>query len=107
MSPRAESPGAVLDRPAPGLLELVSAEVAAVLADQAPETAVPANADARFYDDLGFDSVMLMQLKYRIENRLPELGELSLSEMVGSLVSVTTLVEYLTDLTDLAEEGRP
>ncbi|MFJ9521960.1 acyl carrier protein [Kitasatospora sp. NPDC101801] len=104
MSPGAESPGAVLDRPARGLLELVSAEVAAVLADQAPGPVVPADADARFYDDLGFDSVMLMQLKYRIENRLPELGELSLSEMVGSLVSVTTLVEYLTDL---AEEVRP
>ncbi|MFJ1705661.1 acyl carrier protein [Kitasatospora sp. NBC_00374] len=90
---------AVLERPARLLGELAE-EAAAVLGGGRP--AVPV--DARFYDDLGFDSVMLMQLKYRIELRFPELGELSLAEMVDSLVNCSTLAEYLTEL---AAEVRP
>ncbi|MFD4141044.1 beta-ketoacyl synthase N-terminal-like domain-containing protein [Streptomyces sp. NPDC058572] len=49
----------------------------------------------RFYDDLGFDSVMLMELKYRLEVRFPEVGELSMPEMLASLVSVESLIGYL------------
>ncbi|NUK66389.1 acyltransferase domain-containing protein [Streptomyces lunaelactis] len=51
----------------------------------------------RFYDDLGFDSVMLMELKYRLEVRFPELGELSMPEMLSSLVSVESLIAYLSE----------
>jgi acyl transferase domain-containing protein len=49
----------------------------------------------RFYDDLGFDSVMFMELKYRLEEGFPQLGELSIPEMMSSLVTVETLVGYL------------
>lgn len=51
----------------------------------------------RFYDDLGFDSVMLMELKYRLEARFPEIGELSMPEMLSSLVSVNSLIVYLNE----------
>ncbi|MCQ4084288.1 phosphopantetheine-binding protein [Streptomyces sp. RB6PN25] len=51
--------------------------------------------DDRFYDDLGFDSVMFMELKYRLEERIPELGELSIPEMMSSLVTPATLTDYL------------
>lgn len=51
----------------------------------------------RFYDDLGFDSVMLMELKYRLEVRFPEVGELSMPEMLSSLVSVESLIGYLSE----------
>jgi acyl carrier protein len=56
------------------------------------------DADLRFYDDLGFDSVMLMELKYRLETRFPELGELSLPEMLSSLVSIGSLADYVRGL---------
>ncbi|MGI5403978.1 beta-ketoacyl synthase N-terminal-like domain-containing protein [Streptomyces sp. CA-135486] len=51
----------------------------------------------RLYDDLGFDSVMLMELKYRLEVRFPEVGELSMPEMLSSLVSVESLIGYLSE----------
>ncbi|MDQ0939590.1 beta-ketoacyl synthase N-terminal-like domain-containing protein [Streptomyces sp. V1I1] len=51
----------------------------------------------RFYDDLGFDSVMLMELKYRLEVRFPEIGELSMPEMLSSLVTVESLIGYLSE----------
>ncbi|SER33047.1 type I polyketide synthase [Streptomyces qinglanensis] len=54
--------------------------------------------DVRFYDDLGFDSVMLMELKHRLEVRFPELGELSLPEMIAGLVSIGSLTAYLRGL---------
>ncbi|WP_035793665.1 acyl carrier protein [Kitasatospora mediocidica] len=103
MTPAVDGPGAVLARPQDVWREPVTLEVAAVVAAQDPSRAGLPGADARFYDDLGFDSVMLMQLKYRLETRFPELGELSLADMVGSLLSVGTLVEYLADLA----EGQP
>ncbi|MFI8852404.1 type I polyketide synthase [Streptomyces sp. NPDC053499] len=56
------------------------------------------NEESRFYDDLGFDSVMLMELKHRLEVRFPDLGELSLPEMLASLVSIGTLATYLRGL---------
>ncbi|MCX4820512.1 acyltransferase domain-containing protein [Streptomyces sp. NBC_01142] len=51
----------------------------------------------RFYDDLGFDSVMLMELKYRLEVCFPQVGELSMPEMLSSLVSVESLIGYLSE----------
>ncbi|WP_240135216.1 type I polyketide synthase [Streptomyces sp. MUM 178J] len=59
----------------------------------------------RFYDDLGFDSVMLMELKYRLEVRFPELGELSMPEMLSSLVSVESLIGYLGEQLEAAVAG--
>ncbi|MQY11664.1 Phenolphthiocerol synthesis polyketide synthase type I Pks15/1 [Streptomyces sp. RB5] len=54
--------------------------------------------ELRFYDDLGFDSVMLMELKYRLEARFPVPGGLEMPEMLASLVSVGTLVDYIGGL---------
>ncbi|MFJ3232155.1 type I polyketide synthase [Streptomyces sp. NPDC086787] len=50
---------------------------------------------ARFYEDLGFDSVMIMQLKDRIEARLPHLGEVSVQQLLPALRSVGTLAQFL------------
>ncbi|GAA0668418.1 hypothetical protein GCM10010193_20290 [Kitasatospora atroaurantiaca] len=73
-------------------------EVAQVAAEILGTDAERPTGETRFHDDLGFDSVMLMQLKYRLESRLPELGELSLPDMVDSMRSVRTLAEYLGSL---------
>ncbi|WP_086831225.1 type I polyketide synthase [Streptomyces sp. NRRL B-24572] len=54
--------------------------------------------EARFYEDLGFDSVMIMQLKDRIEAGLPSLGELSVPRMLPALRSVASLADHLNDL---------
>ncbi|WP_328874304.1 phosphopantetheine-binding protein [Streptomyces sp. NBC_00287] len=53
--------------------------------------------DSLLREDLGFDSVLIMQLKYRVEQAVPELGELSLPDMIGSMTSVGSLVAYLRD----------
>jgi len=51
--------------------------------------------DLALRGDLGFDSVMVMQLTFQLEKRLPALGKLSLPDMLDSLVTPATLVEYL------------
>ncbi|WP_268874146.1 acyltransferase domain-containing protein [Streptacidiphilus melanogenes] len=73
--------------------EAVPASVAVVLGVDAAEV----GRHDRFYDDLGFDSVMLMELKTLLEERLPALGELSLPEMMAALVSVDSLVSHLDE----------
>ncbi|MDH6579756.1 hypothetical protein [Kitasatospora sp. MAP5-34] len=60
--------------------------------------------DLQFGDDLGFDSVMLMQLKYGLEKGFPELGALCLPELLPSLATVGTLIDYLSRR--LAPAGR-
>ncbi|MFE0010235.1 acyltransferase domain-containing protein, partial [Streptomyces erythrochromogenes] len=60
-----------------------------------PERVVP---EARFYEDLGFDSVMIMQLKNQVEARLPRLGEVSVQQMLPALRSVGALAEFLGDV---------
>ncbi|MEU2246125.1 beta-ketoacyl synthase N-terminal-like domain-containing protein [Streptomyces sp. NPDC019224] len=51
--------------------------------------------EARFHEDLGFDSVMIMQLKNRVEARLPRVGEVSVQQMLPALRSVGSLAEFL------------
>lgn len=53
--------------------------------------------EARFHEDLGFDSVMIMQLKNRVEARLPRVGEVSVQQMLPALRSVGSLAEFLGD----------
>ncbi|MBO8193158.1 acyltransferase domain-containing protein [Streptomyces oryzae] len=72
--------------------------IRAVVAEITGGTPTALDESVRFYDDLGFDSVMLMELKYRLEARFPELGELSMPEMLPSLVSIGTLAAYLRGL---------
>lgn len=54
--------------------------------------------EARFHEDLGFDSVMIMQLKNRVEARLPHVGEVSVQQMLPALRSVGSLAEFLGGL---------
>ncbi|MFE6972403.1 type I polyketide synthase [Streptomyces sp. NPDC057682] len=51
--------------------------------------------EARFHEDLGFDSVMIMQLKNRVEARLPRVGEVSVQQLLPALRSVGSLAEFL------------
>jgi acyl transferase domain-containing protein len=53
---------------------------------------------ARFYEDLGFDSVMIMQLKDQVETRLPQVGEVSIQQLLPALRSVGSLAEFLGDV---------
>ncbi|MEV6110551.1 acyltransferase domain-containing protein, partial [Streptomyces sp. NPDC051940] len=53
---------------------------------------------ARFYEDLAFDSVMIMQLKDRVESRLPQAGEVSVQELLPALRSVGALADFMRDL---------
>ncbi|MEU6557724.1 beta-ketoacyl synthase N-terminal-like domain-containing protein [Streptomyces sp. NPDC046915] len=57
------------------------------------------NAQARFYEDLGFDSVMIMQLKDRIEQRLPQTAGLTVQQLLPALRSVGTLAARVREMT--------
>ncbi|MFD7033108.1 type I polyketide synthase [Streptomyces sp. NPDC059917] len=46
---------------------------------------------ARFYEDLGFDSVMIMQLKDRLEAHLPQAVGLTVQQLLPALRSVGSL----------------
>ncbi|MDJ0341808.1 beta-ketoacyl synthase N-terminal-like domain-containing protein [Streptomyces sp. H10-C2] len=81
------------ERDGGGLAEAVRETIAGIIG--ADEGAL--RDDDRFYDDLGFDSVMFMELKYRLEEAVPALGELSIPEMMSSLVSLATLTGYLRE----------
>jgi acyl transferase domain-containing protein len=58
---------------------------------------VPAqiSARSRLYEDLGFDSVMAMELKDRLEARLSGLGALSTQELLPVMASAGDLAEFL------------
>ncbi|MGW3730334.1 acyl carrier protein, partial [Streptomyces sp. NPDC000851] len=68
---------------------------------------------SRLHEDLGFDSIRVMELKARIEHALPRLGELPVEDLLASLRTVGDLVRYLRSLhlTDApvpaAPEGTP
>ncbi len=50
---------------------------------------------SRLYEDLGFDSVMAMELKDRLESRLSGLGALSTQELLPVMASAGELAEFL------------
>lgn len=52
---------------------------------------------ARFSEDLGYDSIMIMELKNKIEKSLPKLGKLPVAELLKHVTSVGDLVRYLQD----------
>uniref|UniRef100_A0AAU2ABJ2 Type I polyketide synthase n=1 Tax=Streptomyces sp. NBC_00093 TaxID=2975649 RepID=A0AAU2ABJ2_9ACTN len=54
---------------------------------------------SRLYEDLGFDSVAVMELKSRIEERLPAIGDLPVHELLPRLSSVGDLVAYVQERT--------
>ncbi|WP_247246580.1 acyltransferase domain-containing protein [Streptomyces scabiei] len=49
------------------------------------------------YEDLGFDSVMIMELKDRLQERLDGLETISVQDLLPRLSSVGDLVDYLQD----------
>ncbi|WP_405887207.1 acyltransferase domain-containing protein [Streptomyces sp. NBC_01136] len=57
------------------------------------------DAAARIYEDLGFDSVMIMQLKDRIEQRLPQAAGITMQQLLPALRSVGTLAVLVRELT--------
>ncbi len=69
--------------------------VYAAVARLVDDPSVVIGPDVALRGDLGFDSVMVMQLTYQLEQRLPALGKLSLPDMLDSIVTPATLVEYL------------
>ncbi|TXS52118.1 hypothetical protein EAO69_44540, partial [Streptomyces sp. me109] len=54
---------------------------------------------ARLYEDLGFDSVMIMQLKNRIEQQLPRGADITVPQLLPALKSVGTLAAFVRELT--------
>ncbi|MFF4650447.1 type I polyketide synthase [Streptomyces sp. NPDC001380] len=52
------------------------------------------SAHSRLYEDLGFDSVLLMELKKQLEQQLPELGALSVPDLLPVLSSVAELTAW-------------
>lgn len=73
----------------------VRAAVYASVAELVDDPTVVIGPDLALRGDLGFDSVMVMQLTFQLERRLPALGKLSLPDMLDSLVTPATVVEYL------------
>ena len=59
------------------------------------------DAQARFYEDLGFDSVMIMQLKDRIEQRLPQAEGITVQQLLPALRSVGSLAALVQELTSV------
>jgi acyl carrier protein len=53
------------------------------------------DSELQLVDDLGFDSVMLMEFKSGLEQHFPELGEFSMPEILPHLRTVGSLVDYL------------
>jgi acyl carrier protein len=52
----------------------------------------------RLYEDLGFDSVMIMELKNRVEARLAGIGTLKVQDLLPRLSSVGDLIAFLREL---------
>ncbi|MGW5425223.1 hypothetical protein [Streptomyces sp. NPDC003943] len=52
--------------------------------------------ELQLVDDLDFDSVMLLELKCQLERRFPELGELSMPEILPELRTVGSILGLLT-----------
>ncbi|MFD4864884.1 type I polyketide synthase [Streptomyces sp. NPDC058412] len=91
--PVAEPPGTGAHADDPVLLAVVQAVTE--VGGYPPERVVR---EARFYEDLGFDSVMIMQLKNQVEARLPRVGEVSVQQMLPALRSVGSLAAFLDDM---------
>ncbi|MFD5703735.1 acyl carrier protein [Streptomyces lasiicapitis] len=73
----------------------------------------PAGEHSRLYEDLGFDSLMLIELVDRLQERRPALGELPLPDMVGGMADIGSLTDLLrtatqpTEPTQAAEAAQP
>ncbi|GAA1997814.1 acyltransferase domain-containing protein [Catenulispora subtropica] len=73
------------------ITRIVLDAVAEVLA----EPGAPIGLDAALRNDLGFDSVMLMRLKFRLEQQIPEVGRIALRDMLEYLVTPGVVADFL------------
>ncbi|MEV5887138.1 acyl carrier protein [Streptomyces sp. NPDC052020] len=73
------------------LLDRVADDVVAALETGLP----PAGGHSRLYEDLGFDSLMLIELVDRLQERRPALGDLPLPDMVGAMADIASLTDWL------------
>ncbi|MFE7468342.1 phosphopantetheine-binding protein [Streptomyces sp. NPDC057499] len=73
------------------LLDRVTDDVVAALETGRP----PTSGDSRLYEDLGFDSLMLMDLAQRLRDRHPALGDVPLHDMVSGMADVGALTDLL------------
>lgn len=53
--------------------------------------------DTRLYEDLGFDSVMVIELKNNLERRLPTGGSINITALLPNLATVADLVRFLEE----------
>ncbi|AUG78892.1 hypothetical protein CFP65_4137 [Kitasatospora sp. MMS16-BH015] len=76
---------------------LAVSEVTPELLFGEPEAGFGAELDdeLQLVDDLGFDSVMLMEFLHRLQEHFPALGELSLPETLPHLRTVGSVTEFL------------
>jgi hypothetical protein len=86
------------------LLDRVADDVVAALETGLP----PAGEHSRLYEDLGFDSLMLIELVSRLQERRPALGGLPLPDMVGGMADIGSLTDLLRDSAEehTADAGR-
>ncbi|GHE96944.1 hypothetical protein GCM10018785_72030 [Streptomyces longispororuber] len=83
------------------LLDRVADDVVAAL-----ETGLaPAGEHSRLYEDLGLDSLMLMQLVHLLQERRPALGELPLDDLASHMADVGALTALLRTTTATATAG--
>ncbi|MEV6652588.1 beta-ketoacyl synthase N-terminal-like domain-containing protein [Streptomyces sp. NPDC051219] len=91
---RAEASPAVGARVFPRHVREVTHRLVCRVGGHAP-SAVHVN--SRLHEDLGFDSIQVMELKTRIEDELPQLGSLPVEELLASLETVGDLTGFLSD----------
>ncbi|MFH8797506.1 phosphopantetheine-binding protein [Streptomyces sp. NPDC017941] len=78
------------------LLDRVADDVVAALESGRP----PANEHSRLYEDLGMDSLMLMEFMHLLTERRPALGDLLLSDIVSHMADIGTLTDLLRAATE-------
>ena len=84
------------------IARIVLEAVADVLAE--PDTAV--SLDLALRNDLGFDSVMLMRLKFELEQHVPEVARFTLRDILEYLVTPRVVADFLRMQLSAAPRGR-
>ncbi|MET9464235.1 phosphopantetheine-binding protein [Streptomyces sp. NPDC006544] len=84
----------------PAVGQAVWEEIERVLGRQ--PSARPAVLDLHLQDDLGLDSVMVIELKCRLELRYPALRDLPLSDVLSGAATVVQLAGRVERLVGLA-----
>jgi hypothetical protein len=81
--------------PHPGGPDQIDLIVSEAIAQTREEPGGPIARDYSLRDDLGFDSIMLMRLKFTLERRLPGLSELTLRDMLEHLTTPEAVAAFL------------